>query len=220
MDQEKYIELYEKYLAGECSDTEKELLLKYLDGFELKEYSWEEAMGDREHIKEIIYSKLQSSTKQRATRRFNWARWSVAASLLIAVCFAGYKYRLFLTSKIPVKQKIAARINNDATPGSNKAILTLADGSKIVLDNTKKGLITNHDGVAVNQHNQGQLVYDMRKSNAVAEQASVINTISTPVGGQYQVILADGTKVWLNAASSLRFPTMFSGSERNVEVSG
>ncbi len=113
----------------------------------------------------------------------------------------------------------------DLPPGGNKAVLTLADGSKIVLDDTKRGKIAKQQNVVIDKTQSGQLVYtvDDAIKNAgkpVAANLIAFNTIATPRGGQYEVVLPDGTKVWLNAASSLKYPTTFTGSERRVELTG
>jgi transmembrane sensor len=105
---------------------------------------------------------------------------------------------------------------NDVAPGGDKAILTLADGTKVVLDTADNGAITKQGDVTVIKLN-GQLAYN--KGGAGATEV-LYNTISTPRGGQYQLVLADGSKVWLNAASSLKFPTAFNGNDRVVELSG
>lgn len=104
----------------------------------------------------------------------------------------------------------------DVAPGRAGAILTLADGSKVVLDSLKDGVIAKQSGSNVVLEN-GQLTYN--KEN---EKVSSItyNTMATPKGRQFQVLLPDGTKVWLNAASSLTYPTVFAGAERKVEIIG
>ncbi len=106
-------------------------------------------------------------------------------------------------------------VQNDVAPGGDKAILTLADGTKIVLDSAANGSLTEQGGVKVIKLD-GQLAY--KKDTNTTE--VLYNTITTPNGGQYQLVLADGSKVWLNAASSLRFPTAFIGLERTVELTG
>ncbi len=106
---------------------------------------------------------------------------------------------------------------NDVAPGGNKAILTLADGSVIVLDSAQNGTLTNQGNTKVIKLDNGQLAYN---SAGIKSTEVLFNTISTPRGGQYQVILPDGSKVWLNAASSLRFPAAFVDKERRVDVTG
>jgi ferric-dicitrate binding protein FerR (iron transport regulator) len=105
----------------------------------------------------------------------------------------------------------------DVMPGGNKAILTLANGSQIVLDSAVNGILTHQGNIKVIKLTNGQLVYE----NAGARADEVLyNTMSTPRGGQYSLILPDGSRVWLNAVSSIRFPTAFLGEERTVEITG
>ncbi len=103
----------------------------------------------------------------------------------------------------------------DVAPGGDKAILTLGDGSTIVLDSVKNGLLSRQGGSKVTKTKNGLLSYAAGKNTA-----PVYNMITTPIRGQYQVDLPDGTKVWLNSLSSLRFPTAFTGRERLVEITG
>jgi len=120
----------------------------------------------------------------------------------------------------PIAQK------NDIAPGGNKAILTLADGSKIALTDAGNGKIASQNGIQITKSAKGQLIYTIKASgdpnaaSGTAQQAA-FNTIETPKGGQFQVILPDGSKVWLNAFSSLKFPVNFSAlKERRVELKG
>ncbi|TDX01600.1 FecR family protein [Dinghuibacter silviterrae] len=101
-------------------------------------------------------------------------------------------------------------------PGGNKAILTLSNGEQVVLDNEHRGSVVNQGGVNVVKTGDGSLAYHPSSLPA----APVFNMVSTPRGGQYEVTLPDGSRVWLNAASSLRFPTAFVGATREVEVTG
>ena len=108
---------------------------------------------------------------------------------------------------------------NDIAPGGNKAILTLADGSTIILDSAQNGALAQQGNTKILKLNNGQLAYN--STNKLLSNTKVLyNTISTPKGGQYQIVLPDGSKVWLNAASSIKFPTAFIGKERRVEISG
>jgi ferric-dicitrate binding protein FerR (iron transport regulator) len=147
-----------------------------------------------------------------------WAKFSAAAVGLLFLSFSVYNY----LHKISVAEKSTAKIKplqHDALPGGNKAILILANGKTIILDNAQNGTLAKQGNTTVNKTADGKLVYNLSNiadTNAVPS----INTINTPRGGEYQVILPDGTKVWLNAASSLRFPTRFTGNSRDVEITG
>lgn len=146
--------------------------------------------------------------------RKSWFKVAAAAVLLIGA-FAIYKLIGISKPELPI-----AKVENtkqDVAPGGNKAILTLADGSTIILDTAANGKLTQQGNSNIVKLNNGQLAY-----NTLNEKPTeiVYNTISTPRGGQYQLTLADGSKVWLNAASSLRFPASFTGNERKVEITG
>jgi ferric-dicitrate binding protein FerR (iron transport regulator) len=103
-------------------------------------------------------------------------------------------------------------------PGGNHAVLVLADGSVIKLDSTGNGVVSAQGTITITIKDSGQLIYT---SNGQApDRESGFNTLKTPRGGQYQVVLPDGTKVWLNAATSLKYPAFFAANERKVELNG
>ena len=105
-------------------------------------------------------------------------------------------------------------------PAGTKATLTLANGSRIVLDSAANGSLAQQGGTKVIKLDDGRLAYQGGVSVAGGEDTELYNEISTPRGGFYQLVLSDGTKVWLDVASSLRFPTAFKGKERIVELTG
>lgn len=113
-----------------------------------------------------------------------------------------------------------AIINNEVVPGGDKAVLTLADGRQITLDNANNGQLAQQGSSQVMKLAGGQIVYHTTGEQKIASNQTSYNIISTPRGGQYQVLLPDGSRVWLNAASSLRFPTAFTGKERRVALTG
>jgi transmembrane sensor len=146
---------------------------------------------------------------------------TVAAAVLVLLSVA----LLFYTKKEkPSGKELPALGLNDAAPGGNKAILTLADGRTINLDSVGTGAIANQSGITIEKTTDGQLIYNVAGGVAPSENGPMgklsHNTISTPKGGQYRINLPDGSTVWLNAASSLRYPVLFAADERSVELTG
>jgi transmembrane sensor len=147
-----------------------------------------------------------------------WLKYAAAVMLLSGACTWLYVNSKKLPPALPVVQSITT----DVPPASGKAVLTLSDGSNIVLDNATNGQLANQDGVRIIKKADGELEYSQLSVNDQPElmTAVPINTMSTPRGGQYQLTLPDKTKVWLNAGSSITYPTLFTGSRRNVSVTG
>jgi ferric-dicitrate binding protein FerR (iron transport regulator) len=148
-------------------------------------------------------------------------RRAMAAAVVLLVVGAGAYFQLSRHAAKPQPVASAAIIKKEQidvpAPKGNNAILTLADGSTVVLDSAKNGTLAQQGDAQVSKASAGRLVY-----NALSRQpaAIVYNTVSTRRGGQYQIVLPDGSKVWLNTVSSLRFPSAFSGTERVVELTG
>lgn len=154
-----------------------------------------------------------------------WRKWAVAALILL---IAGKTILYFLPANPKTNKPLASGTKvpaaHDLPPGRNTAVLTLADGHTITLDSAANGGLAQQGNTKVIKLN-GQIAYTNTGGSGPAGGASagdviLFNTISTARGNQYQLILSDGSKVWLNAASSLRFPTSFKGKERKVEVTG
>lgn len=139
-------------------------------------------------------------------------RWWLAAAMVAGLAAIGTWMLMPGKQQQPLPQ--AAAPVNDALPGGNKATLTLADGSTVSLDSAGNQVIA-QQGAAVKQTG-GLLEYQPQEAGA----APVFNTLRTPRGGQFRITLPDGSAVWLNAESSLRFPVAFSGPERRVEMTG
>ena len=155
------------------------------------------------------------TTRSRPVRMLKiWGRVAAALLLLVGAGAAYWK----LTGREKKGAPLATQgVKKDIAPGGNKAVLTLANGSTIVLDNAHDGVLAQQGGTNVEKLDAGSLAYN---TGGKDKEEVMYNTIATPNGGQYQVILPDGSKVWLNAASSLRFPTRFEGKERSVELTG
>lgn len=166
-----------------------------------------------------IWNAISEATfRTPEVKRLNrgWLRAAAAVIILagITAVFYTVKQKEVVTAPIAVKEQ---PLQHDVAPGGNKAVLILADGSSIVLDSAHNGSLAQQGNTKILKLDAGQLSY---KTGATVTGQVLYNTIATPRGGQYQVTLADGTEVWLNAASSLRFPTTFVGNERVVELTG
>lgn len=218
MTREEYNSLYEKYLAGKCSEEEQAEIENYQDSLELQEQQWDgRTMGNSEEIKQSIREDLHYSIQKHSRIRiFRIRAWqSVAAAILILISAGIYYYQ---NSPEPVLVKTEnPRFKNDVAPGNNKAILTLDDGSKIDLDDAKTGILASESNIDIKKTGAGQLEYV--EGTQIAKTVKY-NILSTPMGGEYKLVLPDGSKVWLNSGSTLRFPTAFIGSERIVELKG
>ncbi len=145
--------------------------------------------------------------------RFKW--W--AAAILIISAGSIYFFLNHTHSKVLANNFVKARpLVNDIAPGHSGAILTLSNGKKIVLDSLKNGLLANQGNVNILKN--GDRISYRDQENSKGE--ILYNTMTTPKGRQYQLELSDGTKVWLNAASSITYPTVFPGKERKVQITG
>ncbi len=225
MKKQRLEELFALYLRNGTSQEEERELMSLLTDTDLeseKERLLEEWMnkmpethslstiqGDR-IFDNIIGQKRVQAPVIKMGRRKIW--WSVAAAVLILLAGASY----FL---LPISRNAnpsGALSRNDRAPGRSQATLTLSNGSKILLDSAQVGLIAQQGNARITKLNNGELAY-----NALSEKPTEqINTLTTPIGGQYKLKLPDGTLVWLNAASSIQYPTAFSGKERSVKVTG
>jgi len=149
-----------------------------------------------------------------------YAGWiKIAAAVLI---FASVGFYFVRRQKMgAVKNEVAVNRAARIVPGGNKAILTLATGRSIVLDSVANGALASNGKSQVNKVGDGKLVYDVLPNATHAGVNAVLyNTLTIPPGGQYQLVLPDGTQVWLNSSSSLSYPTEFTGNSRTVKLTG
>lgn len=207
IDKQYFKEMMARYRRGEASAEEQRLLESFYEAFDANEElvtaDNETALNQR--LKQRIYARIEA---ERPVRRL-WIRWSAAAAILLLIGTGIWYVRMPEVSQL-------ALAKNKIEPGGNRATLQLANGSKIDLTAVGNGLIAQQAGVSIQKNAKGLLVYTIASPTA----GSVgDNTISTPLGGQYEVVLPDGTKVMLNAASSLTYPLVF-GAERKVTLTG
>ncbi|WP_423146003.1 FecR domain-containing protein [Rubrolithibacter danxiaensis] len=220
--------LFTNYSNKTATPQEKEELFQLLRGLSDEELTvllkseWENMDADDRVFssntsKKILHNILKTGNRSSFVSLLLWYKLAAAAAVLIFLSIGLY---FFVNTEKKEKQKITEKpFAEDVLPGGNKAILMTADGKTIVLDSQKNGVIANQGNVQINKTRDGQLIFKVAKT-AFANKFAGLNTIVTPRGGQYQVVLPDGSKVWLNAATSLRFPGIFKGSSRQVELQG
>lgn len=217
-----FIQILAKYRLGEATDEETKFLEAYYNVFDLNDdVITDENEQDyfylKERIKNAIDERIEELQKKPVFTGVKslWIRYTAAALILFFISFGAY----FIIHSDDGKNNIAAHNYNGIVPGGNKALLTLANGTKISLDDAVKGEVARQAGVSITKTADGQIIYKAVSDNNDGD-ASLQNSISTPKGGQYRVILPDGTNVWLNAASSITYPTVFKGTERMVSLTG
>ena len=247
---ERYQELAEKWLNNTISPQESEEFLQwYNSGQDSDVYIPRDyAEGDQDLKKRIFAEISQSISEPVSSSSFRIQSWFAAAAVILAVFAAGFYFssetketKQYVSNKVITETKTASPLRrvppvsevedqksvmvNDIVAGENKAILTLGDGSKIILDDAKNGILANQGGNSILKAAEGEVIYSFLSEvkDPLTENLNapvIYNTIETPKGGKFQIKLPDGSKVWLNAASSLRFPTVFNGSKRQVELIG
>lgn len=222
--------LFDKYLRRSCTADELNRLLQLLrkeadaDALtpQMKKI-WEQLKGDQQYQVdwEQLYEKLRKKEEQHHPIQFKIRKLAAAAAVLLLIAGASLLWYFHQPLHDPLQNTTAASIKNnsrsDIAPGGSKATLTLGNGKKIILNKTATGTLASQNGTAIIKLDSSLLSYHSQQSAAAKAE---INTLTTPRGGQFQLILPDGTKVWLNAASSIQFPTAFTGTKREVDIQG
>jgi ferric-dicitrate binding protein FerR (iron transport regulator) len=221
-------ELIEKYQRGILSDAEKKAFFQLFErddlAPEVEEYLWQNYLQHaetaawpdefRERFAERMVRRIIQSPQPARTVPFlqrHWWRYA-AAVVLVSAATAAFFSSYFRNRPMVTP---ATSIQAQVSPGSTGAVLTLADGTQVVLDSLGNGVVAAQQGTNVVLNN-GQLQYHTTDNHLQAS----YNTLEIPRGRQFQLVLPDGSKVWLNAASSIRYPTVFTGKDRIVEISG
>lgn len=228
-DTKRFAELYHMYLLGVTSITEEEEFFIYIGDplykdqiEELLSQSFDKQLASiyleeyrRKRILDHIFNKAQIPTKKSIYHRIS-RHATVAASLLICL---GAAFYLFRKEEQVNDVKHPENLHTDIVYlDSTQVYLTLDDGRRMVLSDKKEGRIAEQAGVIISKNKDGELIYTLEGTTVDTDQ---YNSVETPRGGQYQINLPDGTKVWLNAASSLTYPVSFSSfQERKVFLKG
>lgn len=217
----EFQDLLLKYFYKTASESERKALFHLLSKEEYREQAQAviENLYDREwdaledvdfNRQEVLNDILLSYPEKKIV---NWRRWSMyAASVLVILGL------YFFFQKDPTKEAMTELVQQPDIPaGGNKAVLTLGDGKQVVLDGLSEGAILQEGPIKITKSSDGQLTYSINPDKQLKVS---YNRVETPVGGFYQVVLPDGSHVWLNSKSSLRFPTAFTEDERRVELTG
>lgn len=215
MEHEAIKQLLKRYLAGECTPEERIRVEQWYQELDIHPTGFSKAEMENDIAE--IRKRLPLPAGRRATA---WYRYAAAAVVVIAAMIGAHFYfsggdRL----RIHTNNTAASRAE-DIAPGGNRAILELADGTEIVLDDRPDGEIAREGDHAVYKNTDGELVYRLADDGDAGDGLSSFNTVRTPRGGQYHLILPDGTKVWLNAESTLTYAVSRSAKERLVKLEG
>ncbi|QEC75213.1 FecR family protein [Mucilaginibacter ginsenosidivorax] len=216
MSYEEFIKLYERCTLGNCTPEEQKIFEEYRDNFDLSDIPWISDFGDKAEIEKRLKVDLHRRLSKNQVRRLMPARWWAAAIIIFALGGLIVVNRYFSGSTKPYE---LTSDKNSIKPGSNKATLTLADGRQITLDGSRKGRLFTLNHISANNDVDSSVVYQ-KNTSEITTTPQPYNVLSTPRGGKYQLIMADGTKVWLNAGSTIKFPVDFTSNERTVELSG
>lgn len=224
--------LAEKFLAGKATDAEKEQLHRLYDDWLDDQQLVSSGAGQAEALGQEMFRAIRDRIGQQGAvipptgeqrepipfyRKKIWRQAAAACVILLAGGLFLYFNQAASKHNPVVSQSGVDHARPSAVePGRNKATLTLADGKVIDLDSSGSGLLAQQGGTRV-LRKEGKIIYDPK---AARNAEMVYNSVRTPRGGQYQLVLPDRTKVWLNAASSVKFPVAFTGATRVVEVSG
>ena len=237
MNKERIQHLLQLYAANQASREEVAELFEWL-----KEQEGEDALknfifdaADKEvhstTLPQSDWDKIWhpvklATTEENATAKIVRPFWpsrmlrgmAAAVLLLIMAGSAWFYFSRPKTNSAPVVASVKTK--KDIAPGGNKALLTLGDGTTIVLDTVQTGLLALQGQTKIIKQNTAQLIYNSLSTSEQKAGEVLYNTVTTPHGGQFQLVLPDGTKVWLNAGSSLCFPATFSAPKRIVQLTG
>lgn len=214
-DIEHYFEVLERYNTGTASPEEVVFVERYMELLEHRAPVPQDFALRKDDIGKEIKNQLFNAINQETTRpvihRVHFLRryWLAAASVSLFIGLGGY-IAYHNQQNTP---QIVQQAPLDVLPGKTGAILTLSNGTQLLLDSLGNGVVATQAGANVSIQN-GALAYDVNGKDAVS------NTVTTPKGRLFEVVLSDGTRVWLNAASSLTYPVAFKGNERIVSITG
>ncbi|MBO9572093.1 MAG: FecR domain-containing protein, partial [Chitinophagaceae bacterium] len=226
-------ELFHQWMTGQLDASRQQEVADLLANMETRDEAlamlkeeWESmrevlpvSAEQRQKIYDIVFDKgpvqaeITTINKPKSSEAtiYKILRWSSAAAILIAITTVLYLWLVPFDKKQIVADITKVPSVSDVQPGTSRATLTLSDGKTVELNNNISETIK--DGSISIKNREGKLFYG--EGNTI-----VSNTMSTPRGGEYQLVLSDGTRVWLNASSSITYPSVFTGKTREVTVYG
>ncbi|TDQ76341.1 FecR family protein [Sphingobacterium yanglingense] len=204
---EKIRNLFDRYSKGQCTPEEQAHLHKWFNHYTQNEAHGLDNLSSSFQTDQRILSNDQKRTSQIKPKIRHYA-----AAVLILTLATLFFFQHKQESNDKNQHAIVSHKSNDVLPGGNRAKLTLADGTVIDLSTEENGIVVGADEIAYNGGSETIVNLDGNTTNQLV--------LSTPVGGTYQLTLSDGTQVWLNAGSTLRYPSHFAKNERLVEIEG
>lgn len=207
-------DILRRYINGQCTEEERALIEEWYKKNYDSDFKIDSTLAE-EHLADI-WQELDAEMKKGKVWTIKKIV-AIAASIIVVLGLGALLYiNRFEISEAP---SIVAQSESPIEAGRNQALLTLADGSTIHLDSIAIGDYLSESGINITKMDDGTLAYQIKEVSS-PHATEMYNTISTPRGGQYKVVLPDNSVVWLNAASSLRFPVVFTGNTREVELVG
>jgi ferric-dicitrate binding protein FerR (iron transport regulator) len=228
----RIVDLVEKHLNGELSDAEKQELeswknqsesnrriVRYLTDNSHLKHSISDSYPDerKDRVLASIHSMIEADQGEGAKVKMMTIRKLMSAAAIIGLIACIAYFTLYERKPQPVAETKVPSATSDQAPGRDGAILKLSNGQEIVLDNAANGALAQQGSAKIAKRDGNVLVYS---NNGKAGREVLYNTLSTQIRKQFQVVLPDGSQVWLNSESSITYPTTFTGNERNVKVTG
>ena len=218
MNEDELIDLLRRISSGEATVEEIHGYNDWINSFQLNRCAHPDKAAIRQEMLPAINRQIRLQRRKRRMRL--WTKVAAVAAVLVVLA-VGSDY-------VRHPSNVEPAINTQqqpVVPGGNKAILTLANGQQIVLEDAHNGQLVRQGHCQVTKADSGLLVYQSQPTPAndnrpTAGNVPAFNTLATDRGGQFQLILPDGTKVWLNSASSIRYPAVFTGKQRRVSITG
>lgn len=219
--EQKLSELSDKWLKGTLNPDELAMLEAWYNSASKQNVEWTAGDVDENELEGRLFDQISSSISEEKPVRYFFNKalaYKIAAAVIIALGVS-FIYQSYIKTQPAEKLAVVNKPEVKQPDDYNKAVLILANGQTVELDAAENGVLAQEGGTSIQKTGDGELLYDETGTSRNDSEVG-INTITTPKGGQYHISLPDGSKIWLNALSSLKFPTAFKGAKRVVELTG